>query len=63
LSLNRSHDAEHLHHDGGANLTDQHGEHKDAERAAEEHAEHAIDLGEELGTHELSKHLEGVEAE
>lgn len=43
-----SHDAEHLHHDGRANVTEEHGQHEKAECAAEEHAEDAVDLGEEF---------------
>lgn len=43
-----SHDAEHLHHDGRANVTEEHGQHEKAECAAEEDAEDAVDLGEEF---------------
>ena len=48
-----SHDAEHLHHDGGAEVGEEHGQHEDAEAAADEHAQHSVNLRQELGPHKL----------
>lgn len=59
----RSHDAEHLHHDGRREVADEHGEHQNAQRAASEHADDAIKLGQEFWADELSKHLEWIQRE
>ena len=52
-ALSRSHDAEHLHRDGRREVAEQHRGHQDAERAADQHAEDAVKLSEEFGTHQL----------
>ena len=62
-SVVRSHNAEHLHHEGGADVTEDHRGHEDAEGAAEEQADDAVDLSQEFGAHELREHLEGIERE
>ena len=48
-----SHDAEHLHGDRGCEVGEEHGQHHDAEGAADEHTNDAVELGEELWADKL----------
>ena len=58
-----SHNAKHLHKDGGADVANDHRRHEDAEGAAEEETDDAVDLCQEFRAHQLRKHLEGIERE
>ena len=48
-----SHDSEHLHDNRGREVREEHGQHHDAESAADEQANDAIELGKELGADKL----------
>ena len=62
-SSNHSHDAKHLHHDGRSEVAKDHRCHEDAEGAAEEKTDDAVDLSQEFRANQLSKHLERIERE
>ena len=61
--LENSHDAEHLHGDGGEEVGHDHGQHGDQQRAAKQHAQDSVQLGQELGAHQLREHLKRVQRE
>ena len=48
---------------GGDEVTQEHWEHHDAEDAAHHDAKDSIDLGQELWSNQLSKHLEWIQCE
>ena len=48
-----SHDAKHLHEKGRRDVADEHRCHEDAQAAAEEHADDAVELPEELWADKL----------
>ena len=52
--LSLSHDTEHLHEDCAGQVTEDHGSHEDAERAAQDDADDAVELAKEFGSNELS---------
>ena len=49
----RSHNSEDLHDDRAREVRQKHGQHEDAECAADDDAEDAVELGEELGADKL----------
>ena len=48
-----SHDAENFHHNCRREVTEQHRQHHDAQGAAEDHAEDAVELGQEFRANKL----------